>query len=100
MVRGFAPARHYFDFKGEPLGWRGEGPLIEVDLPRRRRAGIAENDPNLSLVEADLSIAEGGNGHPLAFSTSLMCLFVPAQWRRKALMPYVQAPSSICSCAF
>jgi hypothetical protein len=29
--------------KGEPLGSRGEGPLIKVDLPRRRRAGTAEN---------------------------------------------------------
>src|SRR4051812_17800046 len=52
--------------KKEPLGSRGEGPLIEVDLPRRRRAGTTENVESpggLSPPGAPRSVREPLDSH-------------------------------------
>jgi hypothetical protein len=71
MVPGLAPARNNFDFKGESLGWRGEGPLIEVDLsaptgpvpPKMARNRHARSGPVFALGVAIGPIVQQRRAH-------------------------------------
>src|SRR5436309_1802047 len=80
MVPGFAPARHPFLISKGSLSGDGAGGvrvrLLRLTFRAADRPVSPKMTQTLSLVETDLSIAEGGNGHPLAFlQVSYVCSF-------------------------